>query len=604
MAGRRKSDSNLRQRNQPSEDSDQSSGLPYTTFQVTSKAKFKDNTWVPNDRAAFKLLLTVRLAAAVWSFISDCDETYNYWEPLHFLIYGKGFQTWEYSPEFALRSYLYILIHAVPGWLYNTFLSPNPMFIFYTMRCFMAVACSMAELYFFKGVVKEIGPNVGRMTLAMMAFSAGFFISSTAFLPSTTSMYLTMVSHGAWFRKSYPLAIFATALSALLSWPFAALLGLPIAIDLVLRKRRLMLFAKWSVISAFVILLPQVSIDSDFYGKFVCAPLNIITYNVFTSHGPDLYGTEPWHFYLFNGLLNFNFAFLAATAVIPLHYAVARCISIPPNSRYPVPHWLCHLGLYLWLTVFGLQPHKEERFLFPAYPLICLGAASTIDSVQKLFYCFFVKIKSKHYLKHTQWISVSALVIYSALCLSRIVGIYQNYSAPIDVWMHINGIPKVQPDRFEAGSKVNVCLGKEWYRFPNSFFLPNQDWEMKFLRSDFRGQLPQPYIETGSGGSMKESTRAVRDTFNDLNREEQNRYVTPDLCDFIVDLEVLDTTKREPKYSLNASQWQEEYSVSFLDHSRSKNKLLRAFYMPFLSWSHCSFGNYVLLKNKSKKIKH
>ena len=28
--------------------------------------------------------------------------------------------------------------------------------------------------------------------------------------------------------------------------------------------------------------------------------------------------------------------------------------------------------------------------------------------------------------------------------------------------------------------------------------------------------------------------------------------MTPDLCDFIVDLEVLDTTKREPKYSLNA----------------------------------------------------
>ena len=43
---------------------------------------------------------------------------------------------------------------------------------------------------------------------------------------------------------------------------------------------------------------------------------------------------------------------------------------------------------------------------------------------------------------------------------------------------------------------------------------------MKFLRSDFRGQLPQPYIETGSGGSMKESTRAVRDTFNDLNRSD------------------------------------------------------------------------------------
>ena len=75
---------------------------------------------------------------------------------MHFLIYGKGFQTWEYSPEYALRSYLYVLVHALPGWVYNALLSPNPMYIFYSLRCMMAVACSLAELYFFKGIVKEV----------------------------------------------------------------------------------------------------------------------------------------------------------------------------------------------------------------------------------------------------------------------------------------------------------------------------------------------------------------------------------------------------------------------------------------------------------------
>lgn len=30
--------------------------------------------------------------------------------------------------------------------------------------------------------------------------------------------------------------------------------------------------------------------DSYYYGKLVVAPLNIVLYNVFTSHGPDLYG--------------------------------------------------------------------------------------------------------------------------------------------------------------------------------------------------------------------------------------------------------------------------------------------------------------------------
>jgi len=34
----------------------------------------------------------------------------------------------------------------------------------------------------------------------------------------------------------------------------------------------------------------MVYIDYQYYGKLVFAPVNIIIYNVFTSHGPDLYG--------------------------------------------------------------------------------------------------------------------------------------------------------------------------------------------------------------------------------------------------------------------------------------------------------------------------
>lgn len=53
-----------------------------------------------------------------------------------------------------------------------------------------------------------------------------------------------------------------------------------------------------------------VSIDSYYYGKFVFASLNIVLYNVFSSHGPELYGTEPLSYYLYNLFLNFNVAFL------------------------------------------------------------------------------------------------------------------------------------------------------------------------------------------------------------------------------------------------------------------------------------------------------
>lgn len=36
---------------------------------------------------------------------------------------------------------------------------------------------------------------------------------------------MCLVSFGAWFHQQYSLAIFTTALSAFLSWPFAGILG-------------------------------------------------------------------------------------------------------------------------------------------------------------------------------------------------------------------------------------------------------------------------------------------------------------------------------------------------------------------------------------------
>lgn len=75
----------------------------------------------------------------------------------------------------------------------------------------------------------------------------------------------------------------------------------------------------------------MVKIDSDTYGRVVIAPLNIVLYNVFSSsRGPDLYGTEPWHFYFVNGFLNFNFVFplaLVSAAVMVCKKIQINCIT-------------------------------------------------------------------------------------------------------------------------------------------------------------------------------------------------------------------------------------------------------------------------------------
>ena len=65
--------------------------------------------------SAFYLFFGANLIAALFAPIQDCDETFNYWEPTHYLSHGYGLQTWEYSPDYAIRSWLYIALHAVVG---------------------------------------------------------------------------------------------------------------------------------------------------------------------------------------------------------------------------------------------------------------------------------------------------------------------------------------------------------------------------------------------------------------------------------------------------------------------------------------------------------
>ena len=64
------------------------------------------------------LLGTLRYMSATSNIIHDCDEVFNYWEPLHFLLYKSGFQTWEYRylpPPTPLISCLILLSFANPN---------------------------------------------------------------------------------------------------------------------------------------------------------------------------------------------------------------------------------------------------------------------------------------------------------------------------------------------------------------------------------------------------------------------------------------------------------------------------------------------------------
>lgn len=148
--------------------------------------------WAPEGSTAFKCLLSARFCAALLSNISDCDETFNYWEPvsnklcrrwspygdysvplppitmlwrmywqMHYLLYGTGMQTWEYSPLYAIRSYAYLWLHALPACLHAHVLqtnkvTPHFLILIATVNCWVNCCfCCLSRKIFFSGKNKK-----------------------------------------------------------------------------------------------------------------------------------------------------------------------------------------------------------------------------------------------------------------------------------------------------------------------------------------------------------------------------------------------------------------------------------------------------------------
>lgn len=235
------------------------------------------------------------------------------------------------------------------------------------------------------------------------------------------------------------------------------------------------------------------------------------------------------------------------------------------------------MAAILWTSIFMLQPHKEERFLFPIYPHICLLAAFCLDCLYKL-------------LNKTQFASIfsfSILIIFVIASFSRIAALHRNYSGLLDTYKDFNnkissdGILMLKATKNSSEmSSIRVCIGKEWHRFPSSFFLPESgkdfgEVEIRFIRSEFRALLPDIFLK---GSTLTEITRKIPIHQNDENREQLERYVPLESCNFLIDLVGMEPTELEPDYS----KMDEFHSIiqNRLLLSSNSHPFFRAFYIP------------------------
>jgi alpha-1,2-mannosyltransferase len=162
----------------------------------------------------FMVILTIRTISVCFNLIWDCDEVYNYWEPLHFILYGNGFQTWEYSPVYSLRSYLYICLHALPLWPFRSIVA-SKITLFYMLRFTLAYVSTKLETRLYKSLKRQHS-RIADYYIVLSLTNVGMFQSVTSFLPSTFAMYLITLAYASWLNYSRSkVAIFAIGFAIL-----------------------------------------------------------------------------------------------------------------------------------------------------------------------------------------------------------------------------------------------------------------------------------------------------------------------------------------------------------------------------------------------------
>lgn len=156
--------------------------------------------------------------------------------------------------------------------------------------------------------------------------------------------------------------------------------------------------------------------------------------------------------------------------------------------------------------------------MYPAYPFLALNAAiafhmilSYIGSSNPKELIGRVPAKLK--------LAVVMSIILGAINggLLRTFGMITAYNAPLKVLR-----PLEQPEIAQPGDLV--CFGKEWYRFPSSFFLPD-GMRAKFIRSEFRGLLPGEFQDAQDYSALLDGTSRTPEGMNDRNEEDAGKYV-------------------------------------------------------------------------------
>ncbi|KAF8273654.1 glycosyltransferase family 22 protein [Lactarius quietus] len=383
---------------------------------------------------AVALAVRVSIALITRTFFQP-DEYFQALEPAHFIVFGYGDLTWEWTSRPPIRSIIYPALNIPIYWILKILRLDQTFLLVAAPKAMHGLLAAGTDIW-----VRE----VARKTLGQRYVPATFFLSLTALFHAIslsrsisnsleTTLTTAALSYYPWDAAVIPtrsqlrkfLVFVALACSiritSAITWVF---LFPPLLWQLRGNTALLRRFIIDIVATIFVTLCLLFTFDSMYNGTPTLTLLGFLRVN--SSSVSLFYGSAPWHYYIVQALP------LLAGPTLPfvLHGAY---LAFTQGTR----SFKLLLYTVIWTgTVFSFSGHKEWRFLHPMVPAMHILAARSLVSLYDR-----TTPRSSTPASSLRVNRITALVLAVMSLVPALYATHWHSSAQISVLSHLHGLP-------------------------------------------------------------------------------------------------------------------------------------------------------------------
>jgi phosphatidylinositol glycan class B len=295
-------------------------------------------------------------------------------EIAHKMVFGYGYETWEWTIATPIRSTLHPFLYAIGYWLLSFFHIDTSFLVAYLPRLIQGLLLALTDYYVYN-LAKDILKDRFIAQMSMLLHLASWFVNfgMVRTLSNSVETTLIVIMYYYWTKISSKYTKYDTIVAILYTFTFfmRSTSGIVCATLIILQILKHGFTAIKNLFKAFFIAaLPTIGlivlIDSLYYGSFQIPMLSFLRVNVIEGISLQ-YGSHSTYWYLIAGLPFILLSYLP----FAFHGFVRAMHNVEESGFFYI--------ITSYFTVMSMLTHKEERQIFPVLPFFIISAAYSLS---------------------------------------------------------------------------------------------------------------------------------------------------------------------------------------------------------------------------------